>query len=471
MDGFIHVVRCFEDENVPHPSGSIDPLRDIHSMDSEFVLNDLIAVERKLERLAEERKKGAGRDKAIIEREMQLFERLHVSLGKKFRCAISSIDAEEEKLLAGFGFLSRKPVLIVLNLSEGQTAPVIDYTHQHSKVVALQGKLEMDIAQLPPEEVQMFLEEYGIEEPSLNRMIRLSYDLLGLQSFFTVGPDEVRAWTIRRGATAPEAAGEIHTDLQKGFIRAEVVSYDDLMTLGGMNEAKARRQTAPGRQRIHRQGWRYSQYPFQHLALDGCRMNKKRGLALALTLVVLALAAALGPTERTLGTHLRLVLLHGAWVWTGKLAFGASAVMGLAALIVARPAWHRLCRALGWVGLAFWLTYLPMSLWVMQLNWGGIAWGEPRWRLPLAFGVAGVLLQIAFALFRQPRLTSLGNFLYAVALWVVLGGAQNMLHPDLPIFGGGDGGIQLHFMLLLGLCLLLAGQLTAWWCTSHPPTD
>jgi ribosome-binding ATPase YchF (GTP1/OBG family) len=130
-------------------------------------------------------------------------------------------------------------MLIVLNLSEGQQAPQFDYPHNRSQVVALQGKLEMDIAQLPADEMEMFLQEYNIEEPSLNRMIRLSYDLLSLQSFFTVGPDECRAWTVERGATAPVAAGEIHTDLQKGFIRAEVVSYDDLITLGGMNEAKS----------------------------------------------------------------------------------------------------------------------------------------------------------------------------------------------------------------------------------------
>jgi ribosome-binding ATPase len=116
----------------------------------------------------------------------------------------------------------------------------LDYPHQHSKVVALQARLEMEIAQLPPDEMADFLKEYNIEEPSLNRMIRLSYDLLGLQSFFTVGPDECRAWTTRMGATAPEAAGEIHTDLQKGFIRAEVVHYDDLIECGGMNEAKAK---------------------------------------------------------------------------------------------------------------------------------------------------------------------------------------------------------------------------------------
>jgi len=238
MDGFIHVVRCFEDDAVPHPMGSVDPIRDLAAMDSEFVLNDLIAAERKLERLAEERKKGGGRDRATIDREIVLFERLQAALNEEKPLRDIEISAEEEKILSGFGFLSRKPVLVVFNLAEGQDAPEIPYQHQHSQVVALQGKLEMDIAHLPPEDAEMFMAEYGIEEPSLNRMIRLSYDLLGLQSFFTVGPDEVRAWTVKRGATAPEAAGEIHTDLQKGFIRAEVVTYNDLVTLGGMAEAR-----------------------------------------------------------------------------------------------------------------------------------------------------------------------------------------------------------------------------------------
>lgn len=238
MDGFIHVVRCFEDENVPHPSGGVDPARDIAAMDGEFVLNDLIAVERKLERLTEERKKGAGRDKAVIEREVELFNRFNEALGKEIPLRDLEISADEEKTLAGFGFLSRKPILQVLNLAEGQIAPEIPYPHKQSKTVSLQAKLEMDIAQLPPEDADVFMQEYGIEEPSLNRMIRYSYDLLGLQSFFTVGPDEVRAWTVRRGALAPEAAGVIHTDLQKGFIRAEVVSYTDLTELGGMTEAK-----------------------------------------------------------------------------------------------------------------------------------------------------------------------------------------------------------------------------------------
>ena len=240
VDGFILVVRCFEDENVPHPQGSIDPLRDIAIMDAEFVLNDLVSVERKLERLAEERKKGGGRDRGLIEREIALFERLHETLEQEIPLRDVDIDVEEDKLLSGFGFLSRKPILIVLNLAEGQSEPQVTYNHKHSQVVALQGKLEMDIAQLPPEDAAVFLQEYGIDEPSLNRMIRLSYDLLGLQSFFTVGPDEVRAWTTLRGATAPEAAGEIHTDLQKGFIRAEVITYEDLVELGGYSEARAK---------------------------------------------------------------------------------------------------------------------------------------------------------------------------------------------------------------------------------------
>jgi hypothetical protein len=236
MDGFIHVVRCFEDENVPHPAGSVNPARDIETMESELLLNDLIAVERKLERLAEERKKG-GTDKALNARQTELFERLQQTLSENKPLRTLEFTLEEQKELASFGLLSRKPILTAFNLGEGQPAPQIQLDHPS---VALQGKLEMEIAQLPPEDAAVFMREYGIEEPSLNRMIRLSYDLLNLQSFFTVGEDEVRAWTIRRGATAVEAAGEIHTDLMRGFVRAEVVAYEDLISLGSLNEAKAR---------------------------------------------------------------------------------------------------------------------------------------------------------------------------------------------------------------------------------------
>ena len=238
MDGFVHVVRCFDDPNVPHPLGSVDPIRDVEAMDAEFLLNDLIAVERKLERLEEEWKKSA-RDRAQIERERALFQRLHEALSAEIPLRDVDLTSDEEKMLAGFGFLSRKPLLILFNLAEGQEPPQYEYPHKRSAVTSIMGELEMEIAQLPPEDAAVFLQEYGIEEPGLNRVIRLSYDLLGLISFFTVGEDEVRAWTVRRGATAPEAAGVIHTDLQKGFIRAEVVSYDDLVKLGSMSAARA----------------------------------------------------------------------------------------------------------------------------------------------------------------------------------------------------------------------------------------
>ena len=238
MDGFIHVVRCFEDESVPHVMGGTDPQRDIEAMEGEFLLNDLIAVERKLERLEEELRRNA-RPKDEINREKALFQRLMEILSEDRPLRREPFTPEERKMLSGFGFLSIKDLLIVLNLGEGQQPPEASPPCE-ACVIPLQGQLEMEIAQLAPEDAELFMAEYGIEEPSLNRMIRKSYELLQLQSFFTVGEDEVRAWTVRRGATAPEAAGVIHSDLQKGFIRAEVVPYDDLIALGSMAEARAK---------------------------------------------------------------------------------------------------------------------------------------------------------------------------------------------------------------------------------------
>jgi len=236
MDGFILVVRSFENDSVMHPSGSVDAKRDVDSMLSELLLNDLIAVERKLERLVDERKKG-GTDKALNEKQSILFSRLNEALNNGTPLRKLEYSHEELKELSSFGLLSRKPVLVVFNLSEGQAAPQMELD---TPSVALQGKLEMEIAQLSAEDAALFMEEYGIKELSLSRMINLSYDLLQVQSFFTVGEDEVRAWETKRGATAQESAGEIHTDLQRGFVRAEVVAYDDLISLGGMNEAKAK---------------------------------------------------------------------------------------------------------------------------------------------------------------------------------------------------------------------------------------
>ncbi len=236
MDGFIHVVRCFEAHDVPHPAGSVNPARDVETMLGDLILNDLILVERKLERLAEERRKG-GSDKALNERQTALFNRLRESLEAGIPLRAVELGAEEQRELSSFGLLTRKPILTVFNLGEGQEAPQIVLDHPS---IALQGKLEMELAQLPPEDAALFMAEYGIQELGLSRVIRLSYELLQLQSFFTVGEDEVRAWTVRRGATALEAAGVIHSDLQRGFVRAEVVSYEDLIALGSLAEARAR---------------------------------------------------------------------------------------------------------------------------------------------------------------------------------------------------------------------------------------
>jgi len=240
MDGFIEVVHCFESPLVPHVLGSVDPARDIQLMDEELLLNDQIMVERKLERLAEEYKKGGGREKGLIDREIALFEKLKDALSSATPLRDIQLTVEEEKTLSGFGFLSRKPLLILLNLREGQAQPQIQYDHQRSQVESLQGKLEMDLGQLSDEDAALFMHEYGIEELGLSRMIRSSYELLGLLSFFTIGEDEVRAWTVRRGALAPEAAGAVHTDFEKGFIRAEVITYDDLMEAGSMAEGRSK---------------------------------------------------------------------------------------------------------------------------------------------------------------------------------------------------------------------------------------
>jgi hypothetical protein len=238
MGAFLLVVRCFEDDNVPHQSGSINAQRDIEAMESEFIINDLIMVERKLERLQDELRKGGGRDKAMIRHVIELFDRLLAALNEEKPIRDLELNADEEKDLSGYGFLSQKPVLVILNVAEDQTPPDVKFEHTKTNVISLQGKLEMDIAQLPAEDAAIFMEEYGITEPTLNKMIQYSYDLLGLMSFFTVGEDEVRAWTVEKGAKAPIAAGAIHSDLQKGFIRAEVIHHTELIELGSMAEAK-----------------------------------------------------------------------------------------------------------------------------------------------------------------------------------------------------------------------------------------
>jgi len=236
MDGFILVIRAFESDMVMHPSGSVDAKRDVESMLGELLLNDLIAVERKVEKLSDEKRKG-GTDKTLNERQTVLFARLLEALNNNIPLRNLEYTLEEQKELASFGLLTRKPVLVVFNMGESESAPQMELDVPS---VSLMGKLEMEMAQLPAEDAAMFMDEYGIKELSLNKMISLSYDLLQVQSFFTVGEDEVRAWETKIGATAQESAGEIHTDLSRGFVRAEVVAYEDLINLGSMAEAKSK---------------------------------------------------------------------------------------------------------------------------------------------------------------------------------------------------------------------------------------
>ena len=242
LDGFVHVVRAFESEFYPHPEGSVDPRRDLETLDTELLLNDLLVVEGKLERLEEGLRKGAIKNKGAALVEQALFERLHATLSAERPLRDvneAELNTEERKSLRGYGLLTLKPVLVVFNIGDDQEEVSVSYSHSGSRVVSLRGQLEAELALLDEEEVAVFMEEYGVAELGLDRVIRLSYDLLGLQSFFTVGEDEVRAWTVRRQSTAVDAAGTIHSDLAKGFIRAEVVGYDDLLTVGSLPAARS----------------------------------------------------------------------------------------------------------------------------------------------------------------------------------------------------------------------------------------
>ena len=243
-DALLHVVRAFQDERVPHPAGSVDPQRDLATLDLEFLFSDLTIVERRMERLARDLMRGAaGMARQAARDEFDLMMRLKENLAQEIPIRDVPLSPEQIRSLRGFSLLTAKPVLVVLNVGdEGSDDPrdYPRYPHRQSATICLRGGLEMEIAQLTGDEAEAFLAAYGIEEPGLDHMIRQSYALLGLHSFFTVGEDEVRAWTIPQGATAVEAAGAIHTDLARGFIRAEVVSYEELVAAGSLAEARRR---------------------------------------------------------------------------------------------------------------------------------------------------------------------------------------------------------------------------------------
>ncbi len=241
-DALVHVVRAFQDPSVPHPAGAVDPARDAQAMEDELILADLGLVERRLERLEKDLKKNRSAD-LERERDVILICKAALEEGRPLRAL--DLKGDDHKRLRGFQFLSAKPLLIVVNLDEADLSKGLDAAMQatgltpflsraSTAAVAVCAKIELEIAQLEPADAAAFLGDLGLTESGLDRVIRATYDLLGYMSFFTVGEDECRAWSIARQTPAQLAAGEIHSDIARGFIRAEVVSYDALVTRGSM---------------------------------------------------------------------------------------------------------------------------------------------------------------------------------------------------------------------------------------------
>lgn len=242
-DALILVVRLFNDESVVHPKGSIDMMRDINLFETEFILSDLGIVEKRIENL---KKQILKTQDDTMKRELILLEKCNVHLQNEKPLRDLELNKEELAIIKTYQFLSAKPLLIALNCDETQVGQKDDYLSQlvktkigkHSKALAFFGKIEFEMSELSEEDAKLFMSEFGIDESALNGIIREAYSLLGLQSFFTVGEDECRAWTIRKGMNAQEAAGEIHTDFYNKFIRAEVVHYDDFIKAGSFAKAK-----------------------------------------------------------------------------------------------------------------------------------------------------------------------------------------------------------------------------------------
>jgi ribosome-binding ATPase len=248
-DAFAHVLRLFADETVPHEKGSVDPLRDLEDVETELILSDLVVVEKRLERLEKDRKKIKNPE---LDREFDLLARAKAMLEDNKPLRQLELDAEDEKRIRGFQFLSQKPILYVLNLGEDDAPRLHEREREfrdgplagrrNTSVAAVCGKIEAELAELPAEEQQTFLASYGLNESGLQRLISATYSLLGLMSFLTAGEDECRAWTIPMHSTAVKAAGAIHSDFEKKFIRAEVVNWKSLIDFGGYAGAREKGQ-------------------------------------------------------------------------------------------------------------------------------------------------------------------------------------------------------------------------------------
>ncbi|MCS1352675.1 redox-regulated ATPase YchF [Mechercharimyces sp. CAU 1602] len=246
VDAIIHVVRCFEDGNITHVEGKVDPVSDIEIIDTELGLSDLEAVERRMDRVMRKKKSGD----ADAGKEFEVLEKVQKGLAEGLSVRQLELDKEERQLVDPLNLLTAKSVLYVANVGEEEVADPENNPHvqqvreiaakEGAQVVTISAQLEAEIAELDGEERQQFLEDLGLEMAGLDRLVLAAYTLLGLITYFTAGEKEVRAWTIRKGTKAPGAAGVIHTDFEKGFIRAEVVGYEDLVMSGSMNEARER---------------------------------------------------------------------------------------------------------------------------------------------------------------------------------------------------------------------------------------
>jgi len=242
-DALIQVVRLFKNEFVPHPDGSVNMMRDIDGFETEFIISDLTIIEKRIETVKKQIQKIQD-DK--LKRELPLLEKCYSLLQEEKPLRDAHLTSDEMKILNSFQLLTIKPMLIALNLDETQVNETGKYLDElvkkklskHTKALFFFGKIEQEMSELSEKEAAVFMKEYGIKESALNNIIRESYDLLGVQSFFTCGEDECRAWTVKKGYNAQEAAGEIHTDFYKKFIRAEVVSYEDFITAGSFVRAK-----------------------------------------------------------------------------------------------------------------------------------------------------------------------------------------------------------------------------------------
>jgi GTP-binding protein YchF len=269
VDALAHVLRLFESDTVPHEKGSVDPLRDFEDVEMELILSDLVVVEKRMERVDKDRKKIKSPD---LDKEFALLERLKSELEANRPLRELEFNDEEEKRIRGFQFLSQKPMLCVLNIGEADVPRMHEIEEQYrtgplagkarTAVTAICGKIEAELAELSQEEAKDYLASYGLKESGLERLISATYALLGLMSFLTAGETEVRAWTIPMNSKAVHAAGAIHSDFEKKFIRAEVVNWKALIDHGGYPGVR-QGPAAPGRQGLHRQGRRRPGHPPQ----------------------------------------------------------------------------------------------------------------------------------------------------------------------------------------------------------------